>query len=188
MTYAATRQGEITLASHQTCLTISGLFEIPAGALGIAAQVMVGRSLGADQLATARTVIARTMHWGLISGIVLGVVLATARPLFGPVFSQDPAVRHHLVAALLVLALLQPIGGVLFVLDGVFIGAGDGRYLAVAGITTLLVFLPILAAIVRWHGTLVELWLGLGAYLVVRLATLLSRVRSDTWLVLGARR
>ena len=40
---------------------------------------------------------------------------------------------------LLVAAVAQPVAGVVFVLDGVLIGAGDGRYLAWGGIVVLAV-------------------------------------------------
>jgi putative MATE family efflux protein len=186
MTYVATRQGEVALASHQTCLTISGLMELPAGALGIAAQVIVGGSLGAGQTSLARHAAGRVVRWGLAVGVVLAILLVAARPLVVPLFSPDPAVRRELAAVLLVLALLQPIGGALFVLDGVFIGAGDGRYLAFAGVMTLIAFLPLLALVLVLRGGLVTLWLALGAYLLARLATLLTRLRSDAWLVAGA--
>jgi putative MATE family efflux protein len=186
MTYVASHQGQVALAGHQACLTISGFCDIPAGALGIAAQVIVGRTLGAREPDKARSIVIRCMCWGLGAGIILGLGLAFARPLFGPVFSHDPAVRHQLVAVLLALALLQPVGGVLFVLDGVLIGAGDGRYLAQAGVVTLLVFAPVLALVLALHGTLVELWLGLGLYLAARLIALLLRLRTDAWLILGA--
>ena len=49
---------------------------------------------------------------------------------------------------LLVAALFQPVAGVVFVLDGVLIGAGDGRYLAWAGIAVLVAFAPL-----AWAGT-----------------------------------
>ncbi|MCU1655661.1 MAG: efflux family protein [Pseudonocardiales bacterium] len=186
MTYVATRQGQVALASHQTCLTISGLMELPAGALGVAAQVIVGRSLGAGHTSLARQAASRALRWGLATGAVLAVVLVAARQLLVPLLSPDPAVRHELVAVLLVLALLQPIGGVLYVLDGVFIGAGDGRYLALAGVTSLVAFLPLLALVLVFRGGLVALWFALGAYLLARLATLLTRLRSDLWLVTGA--
>ena len=43
---------------------------------------------------------------------------------------------------LLVAALGQPIAGVVFVLDGVLIGAGDGRYLAWGGLLVLAAYAP----------------------------------------------
>jgi Na+-driven multidrug efflux pump len=73
-----------------------------------------------------------------------------------------------------------------FVLDGVLIGAGDGRYLAWAGAWTLVAYLP-LAFLVWWAGAgLVWLWWAFGGFMVARLVTLLVRERGDRWLVTGA--
>ena len=49
--------------------------------------------------------------------------------------------------ALWVLAAGQPLAGYVFVLDGVLIGAGDARYLAIAGVVNLAVYLPLLLAV-----------------------------------------
>ena len=62
--------------------------------------------------------------------------------MLGPLFTSDPAVRDLLVPVLLVAALAQPVAGVVFVLDGVLIGAGDGRYLAWAELVVLVLFAP----------------------------------------------
>ena len=48
---------------------------------------------------------------------------------------------------LLIVALHQPVSGVVFVLDGVLIGAGDGRYLAWAGVVNLVCFIPMALAV-----------------------------------------
>ncbi|MDA4626750.1 MATE family efflux transporter, partial [Enterobacter hormaechei] len=72
----------------------------------------------------------RMVRWGWISGIVTGLALAAVSPWLGGVFTPDAAVQDALVGVLLVAALGQPMAGVVFVLDGVLIGAGDGAYLA----------------------------------------------------------
>jgi Na+-driven multidrug efflux pump len=92
--------------------------------------------------------------------------------------------------SLVMLGLSVPIGAVVWVLDGVLIGAGDLRYLAVAGVINLAVFVPPAAAIliVAPAGTA-----GLGGltaafvfgFLGARLATLGWRVRHDRWMVIG---
>jgi Na+-driven multidrug efflux pump len=91
-----------------------------------------------------------------------------------------------LSAVLLVVGLHQPVAGVVFVLDGVLIGAGDGRYLAWVGLLNLAVFAPIALSVLWWRGGLVELWLAFVAFMVMRMLTLIVRERSDRWLVLGA--
>jgi Na+-driven multidrug efflux pump len=73
-----------------------------------------------------------------------------------------------------------------FVLDGVLIGAGDGRYLAWAGIVTLVAFVPLALAVLWLGGSLVALWWAFTGFMLARLATLAWRERSDEWLVVGA--
>ena len=64
-----------------------------------------------------------------------------------------------LVPVLLVAALGQPVAGVVFVLDGVLIGAGDGRYLAWAGLVSLAAYAPVALAAAAWWGAgLVAVW------------------------------
>ena len=107
-----------------------------------------------------------------------------------------------------VLAAGQPIAGYVFVLDGVLIGAGDARYLALAGLVNLAVYAPVLWALaqiatgglgwtVDWSDPAAHvpdageqlglLWLGFaGVYMGMRALTLGWRARRDDWMRLGA--
>jgi Na+-driven multidrug efflux pump len=75
---------------------------------------------------------------------------------------------------------------VVFALDGVLIGAGDGRYLAWAGVVTLLAYLPLAGLVLATDGGLVALWWAFNGFLLARLVTLVWRWRGDAWLVTGA--
>jgi Na+-driven multidrug efflux pump len=75
--------------------------------------------------------------WGVVYGVVFGALLVAAIPLLPSLFSAAPDVRRMLPAVLLVAAAQQPVAGVVFVLDGVLIGAGDQDYLALAGLARL---------------------------------------------------
>ena len=88
---------------------------------------------GAGDVERTRSLTRRMIRLGLGFGVVTGVVLALGAPVLGRLFVDDPAVVDALAPALLVAAVAQPLAGVVFVLDGILIGAGDGRYLAVAG-------------------------------------------------------
>ncbi len=77
--------------------------------------------------------------------------------------------------------MLQPLAGVVFVLDGVLIGAGDQRYLAWAAVATTVAFLPV--ALVA--SSLPGLWLAMGVWMAARLATLGTRAHGSRWLVSG---
>ena len=86
---------------------------------------------------------------------------------------------------LVVAALFQPVNGVVFALDGVLIGAGDGRYLALAGVLTLVAFLPLAALVLVTDAGLVALWWAFGGFMVARLVTLVWRERTEKWLLTG---
>ncbi len=187
-TAVAARLSDTSIAAHQIILSLWSLTAFALDAIAIAGQAIIGRYLGADDPAGARAACRRMVEWGIASGVVLGLLIVLARPLFIPVFTSDPAVRDALLPALLVVALSQPIAGVVFVLDGVLMGAGDGPYLAGAMLVTLAVFAPAAFLVPVLDGGLTALWWAMTLMMTVRLATLWLRARSGRWIVTGATR
>ncbi len=186
MTYVATAAGTVAIAAHQVAFTIWLFLSLMLDAVAIAGQAIVGRYLGAADVPGTRAATRRMVEWGALSGVVLGVVLLTLRATFVPLFTDDPAVRSLLAAVLVVAAVAQPVCGVVFALDGVLIGAGDGRYLAVAGVVTLLAFTPLALLVLAVDGGVVELWWAFNGFMLARLLTLVPRWRGEAWLVTGA--
>lgn len=185
-TYVAARLGAVPLAGHQVAFAIWGLLAFALDSVAIAGQAIVGRYLGAGDAAGAREATRRMLEWGLSAGVVLGALTLAMRPVYVPLFSPDPSVQAQTAAALLVAALMQPVAGVVFVLDGVLIGAGDTAYLAWAGLATLVVFTPLALAVLGLGGGLVALWWAFGGFMLARAVTLVARERGDRWLVTGA--
>ncbi|GHJ92008.1 MATE family efflux transporter [Streptomyces sp. NE5-10] len=187
-TAVAARLGDTEVAAHQIILSLWSLMAFALDAIAIAGQAIIGRYLGADDAEGARQVCRRMVQWGVVSGVVLGLLLVLARPLFIPLFTGDPAVRSTLLPALLVVALSQPVSGVVFVLDGVLMGAGDGPYLAWAMLLTLAVFAPVALLVPVLGGGLTALWWAMTLMMAVRMGTLWFRMRSGRWIVTGATR
>jgi Na+-driven multidrug efflux pump len=111
--------------------------------------------------------------------------------VLGGLFTEDPQVRDALLPVLLVAACFQPVAGVVFVLDGVLIGAGDGRYLAWGGVAVLAAFAPLAAVAVglapSGSSGLVWLWAAFGVgFMGTRAVVLLHRARGTLWMVTGA--
>jgi putative MATE family efflux protein len=191
MTYGAAVLGATSVAANQLASTIWTFLAFALDAIAIAAQAITGRYLGAGDRRLTRSVTDRMVRWGLLSGVVTGLGLAAVSPLLGYLFTNDPAVRDLLWPALLVAAAFQPVAGVVFVLDGVLIGAGDGRYLAWAGAVVLAVFAP-LALLAAWHPPgagpgLLWLWVAFGVgFMGSRAVVLVHRARGDAWMVTGA--
>ncbi len=179
-------EGAVDLAAHQLAITIWGFLAFVLDAIAIAAQAITGRYLGAGDVASTRAVTRRMVWWGAISGVGTGVALAASSPWLGALFTGDGEVRDQLVPVLLIAALGQPIAGVVFVLDGVLIGAGDGRYLAWAGTAVLVVYAPVVLLAALAGGGLVWVWVVFaGLFMAARFAALVGRARGDRWLVTG---
>ncbi len=187
----AARLGTVEVAAYQLAYLTWILLALALDSLAIAGQAIVGRNLGAGDVVGTRATVRRMNQWGLWGGVVLGLAVLVVRPLYASVFALDPAVASALSAALVVVAIHQPIAGPAFVLDGVLIGAGDGRWLAGAQLVMLAAYAPVALAVpLIWSGTagLVALWFALLWFMIVRLALLTYRARSDTWLITGATR
>ncbi|MFI1885091.1 MATE family efflux transporter [Streptomyces jumonjinensis] len=187
-TAVAARLGDAEVAAHQIALSLWTLMAFALDAIAIAGQSIIGRYLGSGDAEGARRVCRRMVQWGIVSGVVLGLLVVISRPLFIPLFSNDSAVHDTLLPALLVIAFSQPIAGVVFVLDGVLMGAGDGPYLAWAMLATLAVFAPVALLVPSLGGGLTALWGAMTLMMTVRMATLWARTRSGRWIVTGATR
>jgi putative MATE family efflux protein len=191
-TYAVTvgavaGEEEVDLATHQLALTIWTFLAFALDAIAIAAQALTGRLLGAGDVVGARETTQRMVRWGVVSGVVTGLLLAAVSPWVGHLFTGDDAVSDLLVPVLLVAALGQPVAGVVFVLDGVLIGAGDGRYLAWAGLVTLVAYAPVALMLAAYSAGLVAIWVAFcTVFMGARLVVLVRRARGDAWLVTGA--
>ena len=185
----ATGFGTEELGTVQIALTVFSTLAFVLDALAIAGQAMIGHGLGASDVPRVTAITRRLLQFGVGGGAMLGVAVAALSPVLPVVFTSDATIRGSLTVVLLVMAAGIPLAGYVFVLDGVLIGAGDARYLALTGILNLLVYLPLLWAVSGLHGTAGVAWLwvafGLG-YIGARAITLGLRARGDRWIVTGA--
>ena len=190
-TWAIAGLGAVATATHQIAMAVWTFLAYALDAVAIAAQTITGEALGAGDLDGTRALTDRLIRIGLVSGVLTGVLLALSATLLGPLFTDDARVVDLLVPVLLVAALFQPLAGVVFVLDGVLIGAGDGRYLAWAGVVVLLASAPavVLAADLAAGTTAAAAWVWLAfgvAFIGTRGVALLLRARGSAWMVTGA--
>ena len=187
----ATGLGTVELAGWQVAFTIFSTAAFALDALAIAAQALIGKGLGAEETGLVRRVLGRTVAWGAWFGVITGALIGALSGVIGLLFTGDPGIAALVQPALIVLAVAQPICGVVFVLDGVLIGAGDAKYLAIVGVLNLVPFVPALVLVAVLHpvGAAGLAWLALsffGVYMLARLITLSWRVRGSAWLTAGA--
>lgn len=185
-TVIAARQGDVAIAAHQVAFRVWNLLAFALDAIAIAAQAITGKYLGAGDVASARAATTLMIRWGIGCGAVFGLAVLAVRPRLPALFSAAPPVAHLLLVVLIVVAVAQPAAGVVFVLDGVLIGAGDQNYLAAAGLLATAVFGLAAAIDVLSGAGLLGLWFAISAWLAARFVTLTWRARGSRWLVTGA--
>jgi putative MATE family efflux protein len=184
-TAVASRIDDVAIAAHQVAYQLWLFLALALDAIAIAGQAIVGRTLGANQPAETRASARRMLAWGWWAGVVCAVGIIATRTVLAVAFTHDQAVHSELDRVLWVVALMQPPAAIVFVLDGILIGAGDTRYLAGAMAAATGVFLVVIAFVVRADATLVWLWIALYAFVVARLVGMMWRYLGDKWLVTG---
>jgi putative MATE family efflux protein len=187
-TGVAAHLGDAEIAAYAVAFNIWTLLAFALDAIAIAGQAITGRYLGASEVEGARAATRRMVQWGMAAGVVFGLAVLVVRPWLPGLFTADQSVRELAASALLVVALMQPLAGLVFVLDGVLIGAGDMRYLAYAGVAAMTVYLLAAFGVYALGGGLVGLWLAITLWMVVRALTLSLRARSTAWLITGPTR
>ena len=118
-------------------------------------------------------------------GLGFAVVLAPLSHALPRAFTSDPRVLHQAALLWPFLAAMQPLGGAVFALDGILIGASDTPYLMWSMLASSLVFVPIALASLHYGWGIVGVWIGLDALIAARLAFLWARFAGGRWAVVG---
>lgn len=195
-TAVAIKLGDVTLAAHQLMNSVFALAALALDSLAIAAQALTGKYLGARDRTSVEFVTRTLIRWSLAGGAVVALIVLAGAFVMPGIFTPDPEVQQSLFWALIVFLVAQPLAGYVFVLDGVYMGAGDARYLGLAGILTMAVYLPFAGAL--WWAAdsgriqtdspygLALLWaIFTVIFLGSRAVTLWWRGRTDAWMHLG---
>lgn len=162
----ATRIGVEEIAAHQLVAQMFLLSALLADSFAIAAQAMVAETAGQGEGVQLRDLTRRLVRWGLVAGAILAVLVGVGRyPL--SLLASDQVVADLTLRAGWVSALIEPVGALVFVLDGIFLGllafgtmvisTGLGAVAAIA----LMFFTPL-------GDSLTGLWWALGVMMVVR--------------------
>jgi putative MATE family efflux protein len=182
----ASRMGSAQIGAHQIGLQLWEFTALLLDSFAIAAQSLVGAALGSSNVEAAMATAWRVARYGLWAGCLFGAIIAAGWQLLPAAFTSSSSVQHQAHLLWPWLAGMQPLGGVVFALDGVLIGAGDVGYLRtltlVAGVAA---FAPINLAALHWHWGIGGVWAGLTAFIVVRFVGMMWRTKGGRWAVVG---
>ena len=180
------RMGDAEIGAHQIAFQLFVFLALVLDAVAIAAQVIVGRMLGAGDDEGAHEAGRRMIFWSVVVGLVFAVVLLPLGHVLPRAFTGDPAVLDRAREIWPIFALMQPLGGAVFALDGILIGASDTAFLMWSMLAaSLLVYVPIALVALAADWGIVGVWSGLAALIVARLTLLGARFLGRRWAVVG---
>ena len=139
-----------TLAANQVVTQLFMFMALMLDALAVPLHSLVAGELGAQNPGGADRIGHISVRLSLWAAGLLSLVLLALTPVIPYVFSNDPAVQSRLLAALLVLAVMQFPGAIAFALDGALIGAHDMPWLGRQAVRNLVAFAPLAIATVIW--------------------------------------
>jgi putative MATE family efflux protein len=180
------RVSSASLAAHQIAFQLFVFLALILDALAIAAQVLVGRLLGAGEAARARAAAVRVILWSVVVGTGFGVVLLALTNVLPHAFTGDEAVVAQAHEIWWLFAALMPINGAVFALDGILIGAGDTRFLMWGMLSAAAVYIPVALLALDQGWGIVGVWCGLAGLIVVRALTCGLRFLGSRWVLTGA--
>jgi len=166
------------VAAHQVAVQVWLFMALAVDALAIAAQALIGRLRGAGDLVQARRVADRLVVLGFVVGLALAAVLLAVSPWLPGWFTPDPAVAGAINGIYWFLVAGIPLSAVVFVWDGVFLGAGDFSYLAIAMVGSGVVGVALLALVLPMGWGLAGVWWAITGVMISRIFTLAWR-RAD---------
>jgi putative MATE family efflux protein len=178
------RMGTVALSSHEIALQLFLLSSDTIDGIAVAGQTLAAKHLGARRPDAAYRMGKVLLLCGLVAGLIFGVAYILLKPNLIALFTRSPEVVATLgVAIFVLLALFQPVNGVVFASDGFLLGVHDTRYLMWAMLAGALgIFVPIAWLSLHYQWGLLGVWIGLSLLMAWRLATNLYRFFSKRWI------
>ncbi|HET9242075.1 MAG TPA: MATE family efflux transporter [Gaiella sp.] len=179
------RFGDAELGAYQISFQLWIFLALVLDAIAIAGQIIVGRELGAGRAERAYDASVRMIGLSVLVGATFSVLLLALADVLPHVFTSDEAVLAQCALLWPIFALMQPLNGAVFALDGILIGASDGPYIAASMVVAFVACAVSLAVVYAADWGVRGVWGALAVLIGVRLATMGVRFLTRRWLVTG---
>lgn len=171
-TAVAARVGTVEVAAHQVATQVWLFLALVVDALAVAGQALVARYRGAEDPGAARDAANRLLVWGLRIGVGLGVLFFALAPVLPRMFTDEPSVVAAIRGIYPFIVFMQPLNAIVFVWDGVFLGAEDFRFLAWQMVLSGAAAAAVLLLVLPMGWGLTGVWWGMVTLMLVRALTL----------------
>lgn len=170
-TAIAARIGTAQVAAHQIMFQVWIFLSLMLDSLAIAGQAMVATALPRSTAESA-AISRRLLALGLTFGLLLTAILVAVGPWVPGWFIDDADVVSALRTVYPFLVVMQPLNALVFVWDGVIIGAGDFAYLAKSMVVALAASAAVLLAVLPLGWGLAGVWWAIVVLMLVRVGLL----------------
>ena len=181
----ATRFGEASIAAHQVAFQLWIFLALVLDSVAIAGQIIVGRELGGGRRDEAYGAGERMIWLSVGLGAAFAALMFVLSSVLPRAFTGDAAVLDEAALLWPLFAIMQPLNGAVFALDGILIGAGDGSFLAGSMVAAFVACAGVLIASLAGDWGIRGVWAALVILILVRLTLMTARFRRGRWLVTG---
>ena len=181
-TSTAARMGAATLSAYEIVFQLFMLCSDVVDGLAIAGQALVAKYLGSGERARAYRMGVSLTLCGVTAGLLFAVSFALAWATIVKFFTTSVEVLALLTpGATILVCLIQPLNGIVFVLDGLLIGARDTRYLMWAMVAGAAIMIPLTWSARQFGWGLLGILLAIVTLMIWRAATNIGRFISAAW-------
>ena len=144
------KMGDITLAANAILFQLAMFAAYVMDGFSHAAEALCGRAIGAGRLGEFRQLVARCAVWTALSALAFSLIYALGGYWIAAWFSDIETVTDTARAYLIWLTLMPLVACLAYLLDGVFIGAGENRTLHFAMAISTAVFMLVWWLSLAW--------------------------------------
>lgn len=141
----ATSYGAEYIAAYTIAINLWFLGAFIVDGYASAGNILSGKLFGEKAYAKLITLSNKLIKYGVIIGIILGIVGAICYYPIGLIFTKEPEVLEAFYNIFWIVLVMQPLCTLAFIFDGIFKGLGKMKYLRnVLLFSTFIIFIPIL--------------------------------------------
>ena len=174
----ATKYGTTYIAAYTIAINLWFLGAFLIDGYASAGNILSGKLFGAKDYKTLFDLNNKLIKYGIVVGLVIGVIGAVLYHPIGRIFTDDKAVLEEFYNVFWIVLAMQPLCALAFIFDGVFKGLGKMQYLRnVLLFSTLLVFIPVIFWMDELNYKLYGVFLAFTLWIIARGLPLIIKFR-----------
>jgi putative MATE family efflux protein len=174
----ATSYGKQYIAAYTIAINLWFLGAFIVDGYASAGNILSGKLLGANRPDLLIQLSNKLIKYGIIVGIILGILGSIFYYPLGNIFTNDPQVLKEFYSVFWIILAMQPFCALAFIFDGMFKGLGKMKYLRnLLLASTFLVFVPLLFLLDSLDYKLYAIFIAFTFWIIARGVPLILKFR-----------